>query len=88
MRHIINFIWFWIMVAIILMIAFYQVVIGFLILSMASVILTWIYGKLTGNSYHFLTDQSRMLYRINKFGEFLWLIAGCVIAYLISKHLF
>lgn len=86
MRHIINFVWSWILIALFLIIAFYQVVVGFLILCMATVPLTWIYSLIKGQSYHFTIDQSIMLYRFNRIGQFIWIVTASTAIYWLVFH--
>ena len=77
MRSIINFIWSLFWVVVILMIIFLKIVVGLIVVIMASVPLTFLYAKLTHRSYSFTIDQSSFLYRINQIGKFLWFIFLC-----------
>ena len=50
------------------------------VVSMLIVPLTWLYAKLVGRSYNFIIDQSDMLYKLNKFGQWSLLIGGSLTA--------
>jgi len=55
-----------------------NVFIGLYLISLAVVPATWAYAALTGRSYHFVIDQSEMLYRVNRFGQWAWVVTGCL----------
>ena len=42
------------------------------IISILIVPLTWIYSKIIGQSYNFTIDQSDVLYKLNKFGMWMF----------------
>ena len=56
-----------------------KVFIALAVVSMLIVPLTWIYAKLAGQSYNFTIDQSNMLYKLNKFGQWALLIGGSIL---------
>lgn len=61
-----------------------NVFMGLYFISLAVVPATWVYALATGQSYHFVIDQSAMLYRVNKFGQWAWLITACLaVSYLV-----
>jgi hypothetical protein len=76
MRNIISSLGLFFLV--ILFIAF-KILVALTIVSMAIVPLTWIYAKLAGQSYNFTIDQSNMLYKLNKFGQWALLIGGSLL---------
>jgi hypothetical protein len=86
MRHIINFFWTWILISIFLIIVFYPVFLGLLILCMTIVPTTWAYSLIKGQSYHFTIDQSILLYRFNRIGQFLWIVTASVAIYWLVFH--
>lgn len=51
------------------------------LLSMAIVPLTWIYSKVVGRSYNFVMDQSEIIYKLNKFGQWSLMIGGAVLLF-------
>jgi hypothetical protein len=63
----------------ILFIVAFNVFVAISIVSMAIVPLTFIYAKLAGQSYNFTIDQSNMLYKLNKFGQWSLLIGGTIL---------
>ena len=63
----------------ILFIVAFEVFVAIAIVSMAIVPLTLAYAKLAGQSYNFTIDQSNMLYKLNKFGQWSLLIGGSIL---------
>lgn len=51
---------------------------GFIILSLLVVPATWLWAKYTDQSYHALIDSNGFLYKINKFGQWTWVIVVCI----------
>jgi hypothetical protein len=43
--------------------------------------ITWAYSQLTGQTYHFVIDQSDMLYKLNIFGQWALLVGGALIIF-------
>ena len=76
MRNILSTLGFFFLI--ILFIAF-KILVALTIVSMAIVPLTWIYAKIAGQSYNFTIDQSNMLYKLNKFGQWSLLIGGSLL---------
>jgi len=56
----------------------FNVLIGLFFLSLAIVPATWLWAKLTNQSYFALIYTSNMLYKINIFGQWAWLITVCI----------
>jgi len=57
----------------------FKIFLALAIVSMLIVPLTWGYAKLAGQSYNFTIDQSNMLYKLNKFGQWSLLIGGSLL---------
>jgi hypothetical protein len=76
MRTIISFLVFFFLL--LLFVAF-KIFLALVIVSMLIVPLTWGYAKLAGQSYNFTIDQSNMLYKLNKFGQWSLLIGGSLL---------
>ena len=51
---------------------------GFLVLILLIVPITWLWAKLTDQSYNSLIDSSGMLYKLNKFGQIAWIFFICI----------
>jgi len=78
MRSLINFI---ILLLIVGIVVFFPIFLSLAFLSMLIVPITWAYSQLTGQSYHFVIDQSDMLYKLNIFGQWALLIGGALIMF-------
>ena len=78
MRALINFI---ILLLIVGIVVFFPIFLSLAFLSMLIVPITWAYSQLTGQSYHFVIDQSDMLYKLNIFGQWALLIGGALIMF-------
>lgn len=76
MRTIISYLVFFFLL--LLFVAF-KIFLALVIVSMLIVPLTWGYAKLAGQSYNFTIDQSNMLYKLNKFGQWSLLIGGSLL---------
>jgi hypothetical protein len=76
MRTIISYLGFFFLL--LLFVAF-KIFLALAIVSMLIVPLTWIYAKIVGQSYNFTIDQSNMLYKLNKFGQWSLLIGGSLL---------
>lgn len=63
----------------VLLVFAFKVLIGLAVLSILIVPLTWIYSKIVGQSYNFTIDQSNMLYKLNKFGQWSLIIGLSII---------
>jgi hypothetical protein len=63
----------------VLLVFAFKVLIGLAVLSILIVPLTWIYSKIVGQSYNFTIDQSNMLYKLNKFGQWSLVIGLSII---------
>jgi hypothetical protein len=62
----------------------FNIFIGLYVISLLVVPITWLWSVLTGKSYHYVIDQSAILYRINRFGQWAWFLTIClVISYVI-----
>jgi hypothetical protein len=64
---------------VVLLVFAFKVLIGLAVLSILIVPLTWIYSKIVGQSYNFTIDQSNMLYKLNKFGQWSLVIGLSII---------
>jgi len=51
-----------------------SLLIAFSIIGASFVPLTWLYGKLTGQSYERVCDNSEMIYQLNRIGKWTFLI--------------
>lgn len=76
MRTIISYLVFFFLL--LLFVAF-KIFLALVIVSMLIVPLTWIYAKIVNQSYNFTIDQSNMLYKLNKFGQWSLLIGGSLL---------
>jgi hypothetical protein len=76
MKTIISYLVFFFLL--LLFVAF-KIFLALAIVSMLIVPLTWGYAKLAGQSYNFTIDQSNMLYKLNKFGQWSLLIGGSLL---------
>ena len=47
-----------------------------LLIALLIVPATFLYSKVSGQSYNFTIDQSETLYRFNKFGQAAWVLGG------------
>jgi hypothetical protein len=56
-----------------------NVLFGIYIISLMIVPLTWFWAKVKDQSYESLCDTSNMLYKLNKFGQWAWLLTGAVL---------
>jgi hypothetical protein len=56
------------------------VLFGLFLISLCIVPATWIWAKVTDQDYHFLCDQSEILYRLNQIGKYSYLILACILA--------
>ena len=63
-------------VIVLLLVVFINIFVALAVVSMLIVPLTWLYAKVVGQSYNFTIDQSDMLYKLNKFGQWALLIGG------------
>lgn len=52
---------------------------GFLIVVLMIVPITWLWAKLTDQSYNSLIDSSGMLYKLNKLGQWAWFFFICAL---------
>lgn len=75
MRNLLNFI---ILLLIIVIVVFFPIFFSLAFLSMLIVPATWIYAQLSGQSYHFVIDQSNILYKLNIFGQWSLIIGGSI----------
>ena len=64
---------------VLLLFAAVNVFIAIALVSILIVPLTWLYAKLSGQSYNFTIDQSNMLYKLNNFGQWSLLIGGSLL---------
>ena len=55
------------------------ILIGVAILSMLMVPLTYLFSVATERSYNSVIDSSDMLYKLNKLGQWTWLIVGSIV---------
>jgi len=78
MRSLINFI---ILLLIVGIVVFFPIFLSIAFLSMLIVPITWAYSQLTGQTYHFVIDQSDMLYKLNIFGQWALLVGGALIIF-------
>lgn len=74
MNRLINLLFWIFIISIFILSPFF---IGLVIVSMSIVPLTWLYAKITGKNYYYVIDQSNMLYKLNKFGQWMLLIGFC-----------
>lgn len=65
--------------ALLLLLIAANVLIGMFFLSLAIVPITWLWAKITDQSYSVLIDSSNMLYKLNRFGQWAWLITICLL---------
>lgn len=55
---------------------------GIWIISLMIVPITWLWSKLIGKNYYVVIDSSNMLYKLNVFGQWAWLISiGLMVTY-------
>jgi hypothetical protein len=55
-------------------------------MSILIVPLTFIYAKLVGQSYNFTIDQSDILYKLNKIGQYtIIIVLVCLVSYFLLK---
>lgn len=73
---------------IIILVILVKAFIGLVILSVLIVPLTWIYSKICGQSYNFTIDQSEMLYKLNKFGQWSMVFGLAFVIYLLFYNHF
>ena len=71
---------FLLFIILLLLVVFINIFVALAVVSMLIVPLTWLYAKLVGRSYNFIIDQSDMLYKLNKFGQWSLLIGGSLTA--------
>jgi len=64
---------------VLLLFAAVNVFIAIALVSILIVPLTWLYAKLSGQSYNFTIDQSNILYKLNNFGQWSLLIGGSLL---------
>ena len=70
---------FWLLI--LTLFIFIKVFIAVCFLSVLIVPLTWIYSKIAGQSYYFTIDQSQILYKLNKIGQWSIVIAIAILLY-------
>lgn len=51
---------------------------GFLVLILLIVPITWLWAKISDQSYNSLIDSSGMLYKLNKIGQWAWILFICI----------
>jgi hypothetical protein len=64
---------------VLLLFAAVNLFIAIALVSILIVPLTWLYAKLSGQSYNFTIDQSNILYKLNNFGQWSLLIGGSLL---------
>lgn len=78
MRAVNSFIWVLGALAVVGLFVALNFFIGLYLISLAVVPATWAYSALVGRSYSFVVDQSELLYRLNRFGQWAWLVTACL----------
>ena len=73
------------LILLIVLVFVFQAFIAFAIVSMFIVPLTYLYSLVIGRSYNFVIDQSNILYKMNKLGQ--WSIVICW-SYLLVRYLY
>jgi hypothetical protein len=61
----------------------FQVFVGLAILSMLIVPITYLFCLVNGRSYNSVIDSSNMLYKMNKFGQWVWLVIIAIVVFYI-----